>query len=134
MHLVLTETAARVPDCYAREMGKTPLCPTRTPRSWRTSSSAADQAAIDEALFADMPEGSLLSEGPAARRLDAGAGEGPGHRWRPPRDCQPTARAPAASSCPWKCDCEGEASGRPRGGWDALGENCRPHYRMTSLL
>ena len=67
MHLVLTETAARVPDCYAREMGKTPLCPTRTPRSWRTSSSAADQAAIDEALFADMPEGSLLSEGPAAR-------------------------------------------------------------------
>ena len=92
--------------------------------------SAADQAAIDEALFADT-EGSLLTEGPGASTQElekdlAMAG------WRPPRPCRPTAGAPAAPSCPWKC--AGEASGRPRGGWDALWEKIADHYRMTSLL
>ena len=131
MHLVLTETAARVPDCYAREMGKTPLCPTRTPRSWRTSSSAADQAAIDEALFADMPEGSLLSEGPGASTqelekdlaIDGGRHETASRR----RGRRRRRRAHGSVT----------VRGRPRGDRGADGtpwEKIADHYRMTSLL
>jgi len=91
--------------------------------------SAADQAAIDEAQFFEDAEGSFLISRGQAPRPRSWRRTWP---WRLPRPCRPTAGAPAAPSCPWKC--EGEASGRPKGGWDALWEKIADHYRMTGLL
>jgi len=94
--------------------------------------SAADQAAIDEALFADT-EGSLLTEGPGAstQELEKDLAMGMAG-WRPPRPCAGRRRGRRRLRRAHESVRE-----RPRGDRGANGtpwEKIADHYRMTSLL